>query len=54
VRGINGTGLGLTMVAHIVAAHHGCVELNSEEGEGSTFTVVLPLSQYSDPVAASN
>jgi two-component system phosphate regulon sensor histidine kinase PhoR len=40
--GIAGTGLGLAMVAHIVAAHDGRVEVDSEEGAGSTFRIVLP------------
>src|SRR5262249_6658024 len=51
--GINGTGLGLAMVAHIVAAHHGCVELESHEGPGTTFTVVFPRSQHPDPAATA-
>lgn len=41
-RGIAGTGLGLAMVAHIARAHHGTVEVESAEGAGSTFRLVLP------------
>jgi signal transduction histidine kinase len=44
-RGIKGTGLGLAMVAHIVAAHGGLIDLESEEGQGSTFTVLIPAVQ---------
>lgn len=41
--GIKGTGIGLTMVSHIMKAHHGRVEVRSEPGQGSAFTLVLPL-----------
>jgi signal transduction histidine kinase len=37
-----GTGLGLAMVRHIVAAHGGRVTVDSVPGEGSTFTIELP------------
>jgi signal transduction histidine kinase len=39
--GIKGTGIGLAMVEHIVKAHHGRVELQSEPGRGSTFKLIL-------------
>jgi two-component system phosphate regulon sensor histidine kinase PhoR len=40
--GIKGTGLGLAMVSHIARAHGGSVEVESAEGAGSTFRLVLP------------
>jgi signal transduction histidine kinase len=41
--GIKGTGIGLAMVSHIMKAHHGRVEVRSEPGQGSTFTLTLPV-----------
>ncbi len=38
-----GTGLGLAIVRHVAQNHHGSVAVESREGEGATFTLVLPL-----------
>lgn len=43
-RTVKGSGLGLTLVKQIVDAHHGNVSVESESGQGSTFSVRLPLS----------
>jgi two-component system phosphate regulon sensor histidine kinase PhoR len=37
-----GTGLGLAIVKHIVNRHHGRLQIESRQGEGSTFTILLP------------
>jgi two-component system, OmpR family, phosphate regulon sensor histidine kinase PhoR len=40
-----GTGLGLAIVKHIVNRHRGRFRIDSEKGQGSTFTIVLPAGQ---------
>jgi signal transduction histidine kinase len=40
---IPGAGLGLALVAHIVKGHGGTVQVQSAPGEGSTFSIRLPL-----------
>jgi signal transduction histidine kinase len=37
------TGLGLCVVREIVVAHHGTIDVQSAPGQGTTFTVTLPL-----------
>ncbi|MFB9860126.1 two-component system histidine kinase PnpS [Salinicoccus siamensis] len=40
-----GTGLGLAIVKHLIESHHGEIEVESREGEGTTFIVTLPKKQ---------
>ena len=40
-----GSGLGLTLVKHIADAHGGRVEVESQPGKGSIFSVILPISK---------
>ena len=42
-REIVGTGLGLSIAKKIIESHNGCIKVNSKCGEGSTFSVFLPL-----------
>lgn len=46
-REMGGTGLGLAIVKHIVGRHRGILDIHSVEGEGTTFTVFLPISAES-------
>ncbi len=42
-----GTGLGLAIVRHAVESHGGRIEVESALGEGTTFTVTLPIEAAS-------
>lgn len=44
---VAGTGLGLTLVRELVTLHHGKVWFESQEGQGTTFYVQLPIEQPS-------
>jgi two-component system sensor histidine kinase SenX3 len=48
-RATGGTGLGLAIVKHVAANHGGSVRLWSRVGEGSTFTLRLPVAEPSAP-----
>ncbi|MEJ2723704.1 MAG: ATP-binding protein [Deltaproteobacteria bacterium] len=41
----DGSGLGLSIAARIVEEHGGRLELSSKQGEGSTFSIILPVEE---------
>ncbi|MBI4765794.1 MAG: HAMP domain-containing protein [Deltaproteobacteria bacterium] len=47
-RDLGGTGLGLAIVKHIVETHGGTIQVQSTLGQGSTFSLILPLKQLQD------
>ncbi|HST23351.1 MAG TPA: HAMP domain-containing sensor histidine kinase, partial [Blastocatellia bacterium] len=48
VHDVRGSGLGLSIVKHIVEAHRGKVTVESASGRGSTFTIHLPVEESAE------
>jgi two-component system, OmpR family, phosphate regulon sensor histidine kinase PhoR len=48
-RKLPGSGLGLAIVEHIVRAHRGRITLDSQPGQGATFTIWLPVAHANAP-----
>ena len=48
-----GTGLGLSVVYGVVNNHRGFVQVDSEPGRGTTFSIYLPLGSATEPASAA-
>jgi len=50
---LGGTGLGLSIVKHILSRHRGQLKISSTEGQGATFTVILPCEDDASDEASA-
>jgi signal transduction histidine kinase len=50
VHDVKGSGLGLSLVQHIIEAHKGSISVESDIGKGTRFTILLPLTRRSADV----
>ena len=53
-RGLGGAGLGLSIARWIVDQHHGSMDVQSQPGQGSTFTVKMPIQESVRPHPAKS
>lgn len=53
-RGLGGAGLGLSIARWIVDQHHGSMDVQSQPGQGSTFTVKMPIQESVRPHRAKS
>ena len=45
-----GTGLGMSISYRVINDHHGTINVESEVGKGTKFTIILPINQDKDEI----